>query len=520
MPKTRKLNKGKGKARAPDRLQLQEEMPPQPPQQHQQEQEDLELLNYMTSVAREENPANPFSPTSPQFRASRNTRSGRPQAADDDYLHGLPIRQWRKTDTIVGVTPSNEAGDANATSSTAHGHQPAGIWPNWGLPKGMHMYTPWCQQLLRAARAGNTVVKGSEQVVPGTDKPVNGEARDGAAGAGENAGAPTTQQNYKPGEGFVARRWVPVPRHLEGPEKEYLAKRRKGLSNTYLVGTEGQVVATAGVGPAAVGVDGAGAAAANGQDEMVKRRPPPPRRKKKGPGRGRKKMTATEGTGVSASADALSTVQQGGQERAGEDAKEEVKDEGGDTRMKEYDEEGEGEGEGEGEREGEGEGDTRMKDDDEEGEGEGEDQNEGEDDDDDDDAEEGELEEGEVEDDDREEGEIAPTPPAHPLPPKPVQNVANLDGTSPNYNVAPATTSVGVDSPAKVAPPAPTTTNAPNAEAKPPSQSQTADNPPPPTLPGLGMAQPLPPKPPPPAPAGDEDEDEEYEPPEIEGSLR
>ncbi|KFY60573.1 hypothetical protein V496_05291 [Pseudogymnoascus sp. VKM F-4515 (FW-2607)] len=118
-------------------------------------------------------------------------------------------------------------------------------------------------------------------------------------------------------EGFVVRTWKLVPKHAEGPEIEYLAKRRKGLrgapvkgagatmtkmtlrrtdeaGNTYVEDVvvpeghvvEGEVIATTVIlDPAAAGAPAVGVA----PPQPVKRRPPPPKRRAKGPGRGRRK---------------------------------------------------------------------------------------------------------------------------------------------------------------------------------------------------------------------------------------
>ena len=138
--------------------------------------------------------------------------------------------------------------------------------------------------------------------------------------------------------GFVAKRWTLVPKHLEGPEPEFLAKRRKGLpsvyggsagpvvtagqvkktkvrkvdveGNAYVVEVyapegqpvDGEIVEEAALteapAPGTV-VDGVGVVNAEGvviTGDVVlptppRRRPPPPKRKK-GPGRGRRKRVA------------------------------------------------------------------------------------------------------------------------------------------------------------------------------------------------------------------------------------
>lgn len=88
------------------------------------------------------------------------------------------------------------------------------------MPRDSQLYSPMSQALLRAARMGRI------------NKPA----------------APPMEQEKEPGEeddadgdldaGFAVRRWTLVPKHLEGPEPEFLAKRRKGLPSFY-TGTMG-----------------------------------------------------------------------------------------------------------------------------------------------------------------------------------------------------------------------------------------------------------------------------------------
>ena len=192
------------------------------------------------------------------------------------------------------------------------------------MPRDSHLLSAMSQALLRAARSGEIVKKAPPQPLLEDDKE-NGED--------EEADADIDQA-------FMARRWAVVPRHLEGPEPEFLAKRRKGLPSAY-TGTishsegtapmrktkvrkfdadgnasilevlipEGQTVdgevledeanVTEAPAPGTV-VQGVGVVNAEGVviagDQAVptppKRRPPPPKRKAKGPGRGRKKKVA------------------------------------------------------------------------------------------------------------------------------------------------------------------------------------------------------------------------------------
>lgn len=137
--------------------------------------------------------------------------------------------------------------------------------------------------------------------------------------------------------GFSIRRWALVPKHLEGPEPEFLAKRRKGLPSFYTgtmgpTGTPGQMrktkikkvdsegnvsvwdvlvpegqtvegeileeepLMTEALAPGTV-VEGVGVANSEGVviagDPTLptppRRRPPPPKRKGKGPAKGKRK---------------------------------------------------------------------------------------------------------------------------------------------------------------------------------------------------------------------------------------
>ena len=186
------------------------------------------------------------------------------------------------------------------------------------MPKDAHLLSPMSQALLRAARMG--------QVNKPPPPPLEDEKD---PGDDEDADADIEA-------GFLVRRWAVVPRHLEGVEPEYLAKRRKGLPSVYggsaasqgnsgqmrktkvrkidadgnssvwdVLVPEGQTVegeifegettSTQAPAPGTI-VEGVGVVNAEGVviagDQMstpVRRRPPPPKRKPKGPGRGRKK---------------------------------------------------------------------------------------------------------------------------------------------------------------------------------------------------------------------------------------
>lgn len=324
-----------------------------------------------------------------QFRPSgRSNRSGRSQA-DHDVFEGLPIKQWRQSETTVGlpqVVGETKPGD-NA-------------WPELQMPRDSHLLSPFTQALLREARRPRLAKRK--------------EPTDDEKGEDDEETAEKETQT-----GFSAKKWSHVPAHLEEPEREYLAKRRKGLPSLHttlalqaainipaLAATrkakvmkadadgnmtvyevlvpEGQVVegeiqqdaemADVTLERAAPGtiIDGVGIANAEGvivandllqpQAPPRRRNMPPKRVKKGGPGRGRKKVMFTaEGQAAAAStpggtAAVAAPVTTGG--AAGEPM---------DVDAVQKDGEGDGDGDGE------------------DGEGEGED------DDDDDDREEGEI---------------------------------------------------------------------------------------------------------------------------------
>lgn len=187
------------------------------------------------------------------------------------------------------------------------------------MPKDAHLLSPMSQALLRAARMGQVYKPPPAQI-----------EEDKELGEDEDVDADVEST-------FAVRRWALVPRHLEGTEPEYLAKRRKGLPSVYggtvmpqggtiqmrktkvkktdtdgntavwdVLVPEGQTVegeilegesfsTQAAPAPGTI-VEGVGVVNAEGLviagDQMstpARRRPPPPKRKAKGPGRGRRK---------------------------------------------------------------------------------------------------------------------------------------------------------------------------------------------------------------------------------------
>ena len=252
-----------------------------------------------------------------QYRNSRTGNRTTRTQIDHDVFEGLPVRHWRKRPISVNAAPEKE----NIDNADLHNL----AWKELPMPRDSHLLSPMSQDLLRAAR------------MPQAKKPTT----------------PLLEDDKEPGEdedadgdidtGFVAKRWAVLPKELEGPEPEFLAKRRKGLpsvhtgslSSTSTTGqmrktkirkidtegnnsvwevlvpegqtVEGEVVeeetsptqapapGTVVEGVGVVNAEGVVIAGDQGVPAVNKRRPPPPKRKAKGPGRGRKKKVAFVG---------------------------------------------------------------------------------------------------------------------------------------------------------------------------------------------------------------------------------
>lgn len=269
-----------------------------------------------------------------QYRNSRTgARSTRTQI-DHDVFEGLPVRHWRKRSFNINAAPEKDILNSLGTGDTG--------WPELPMPRDAHMYTPMSEALLRAARMGQ-VKKPATPLMDDDKEPGEDDDADGDLDMG-----------------FVAKRWAVVPKDMEGPEPEFLAKRRKGLPSIYTGATgplgntaqmrktkirkldtegnsyiwevlvpEGQAVdgeiveeetsptqapapGTVVEGLGVVNAEGVVIAGDQGMPTVNRRRPPPPKRKAKGPGRGRKKKVAfTPGTEGVATADGVGAALNG-----------------------------------------------------------------------------------------------------------------------------------------------------------------------------------------------------------------
>jgi hypothetical protein len=188
----------------------------------------------------------------------------------------------------------------------------------WGMPKDSHLLPQHSQDLLRAARSGRLYVR---------RRPVEEEEVDPEAAVGDKAEKKEEDSKEK---GFSVKTWKLVPKHQEGPEIEFLAKRRKGLTgtavkaptisgptmtkarvkrtdaagNTYIediVVAEGQALEGELISQTIIADSVVGAVAVDAIPALPtppRRRPPPPKRKAKGPGRGRKRKLPPAPTSV------------------------------------------------------------------------------------------------------------------------------------------------------------------------------------------------------------------------------
>ncbi|KAL5358172.1 hypothetical protein BJX96DRAFT_146081 [Aspergillus floccosus] len=169
----------------------------------------------------------------PTFRSSRSgrqfgdganrTRTGQ---IDHDVFEGLPVRRWTRQTQTVSQMPKSEESE-----SIMQGPGGKQTIPEHPMPRDSHLLTPTSRALLRAARAGCIYIR------PAVKDPEDEEKET------TDVEEQTVIQSAE--RSFVTRKWTTVPKHLEPPEVEFLAKRRPGLPSLY--------------GAAAAAVDGANA---------------------------------------------------------------------------------------------------------------------------------------------------------------------------------------------------------------------------------------------------------------------
>ncbi|KAL3466765.1 hypothetical protein BJX64DRAFT_249852 [Aspergillus heterothallicus] len=157
----------------------------------------------------------------PTFRSSRSgrqlgdgvnrTRTGQ---IDHDVFEGLPVRRWTRQVQTVSQEPKTDVAE-----SEAPGQGQKQSIPEHPMPRDSHLLAPMSRALLRAARSGCIYIRQASKDIDDEDK----EAID-----------PEEQQVLQNTErNFSMRKWATVPKHLEPPEVEFLAKRRPGLPSLY-----------------------------------------------------------------------------------------------------------------------------------------------------------------------------------------------------------------------------------------------------------------------------------------------
>lgn len=213
------------------------------------------------------------------------------------------MKQWRREYTTVVPTAAQEVVPQNDIWAVELPH---------GMPKDSHLLPQHSQDLLRAARSGKIYKRPAPVEEEEVDVEVLGDK-------------PEKKDEDLKDKGWTAKTWKPVPRHLEGPDIEYLAKRRKGLitvaakpasqgpmltkatvkridaaGNEYVQDVvvpqggkvEGEVISQTTI-PDPSASAGEGSAAPT----PIKRKGPPKGRKQKGgPGRGKKKIKSVAPT--------------------------------------------------------------------------------------------------------------------------------------------------------------------------------------------------------------------------------
>lgn len=163
-----------------------------------------------------------------QFRSSRsgrqfgeNTNRTRTGQIDHDVFEGLPVRRWTRQSHTVSQAPKPDESE-----SIFQGPGGKQTLPEHPMPRDSQLLTPTSKALLRAARAGCIYIRQNTKEPEDEEKETLDPDEQPSSSAAA-AAAPKAERS------FVARKWTTVPRHMEPPEIEFLAKRRPGLPSLY-----------------------------------------------------------------------------------------------------------------------------------------------------------------------------------------------------------------------------------------------------------------------------------------------
>ncbi|CRG82942.1 Cell surface glycoprotein 1 [Talaromyces islandicus] len=151
--------------------------------------------------------------------------ASRSRAADHDIFEGLPIRRWTRQNHTV-----SQDAQINIPSNTDREPQADHPFRDLPMPKDSHLLAPQSRALLRAARAGYIYLR-----APSKDSQATEEK--------EPTEPDETAPIAKMERSYTARKWSQLPKHVEVPEVEFLAKRRAGLPSLY--GAAGVLTASA-----------------------------------------------------------------------------------------------------------------------------------------------------------------------------------------------------------------------------------------------------------------------------------
>ncbi|KAJ5118646.1 LYR family protein [Penicillium atrosanguineum] len=155
------------------------------------------------------------------FRSSRSgrhldgpnrTRTGQ---IDHDVFEGLPVRRWSKQTHTYSQAPK-------AVDDSDFGVQGPGapVLPELPMPRDSDLLPAVSKALLRAARAGCIYIR---QNTTAAEKEENDQ----------NKTDDQTTGAVQMDRSFTSRKWLTLPKHMEPPEAEFLAKRRPGLLSLY-----------------------------------------------------------------------------------------------------------------------------------------------------------------------------------------------------------------------------------------------------------------------------------------------
>ncbi|KAJ5152986.1 LYR family protein [Penicillium canariense] len=157
------------------------------------------------------------------FRASRSGRHldnganrSRTGQIDHDVFEGLPVRRWSRQPHTVSQAPKGEESEI-----CVQGPGGTTALPELPMPRDSQLLPAMSRALLRAARAGCIYIRPSGRAAE--------EEKEEATDA-EDQNAATV---HLADRSFISRKWTTLPKHMEPPEVEFLAKRRPGLSSLY-----------------------------------------------------------------------------------------------------------------------------------------------------------------------------------------------------------------------------------------------------------------------------------------------